>query len=431
MTPREHSNNLSGSDLVRRFSAEFKLALSCARWPLRTVDQTEICRLVREPLNWQLFKRIVERNQVLPLVYHNLLSALPKDYDNEILRSFRATVIGYAAQAMSQAAELVRVTKSIRGAGFEIAALKGISLSVLAFGNLAMRSPGDIDLLVPQASVFEIERVLKGLGYSRVEPRTELTPKRLKHYLRYYKHFTYFSEATATPLELHWRLFHNIPLLRETNVKFPPTMPVEIGTNIVNTLSREELFLYLCVHGAIHGWPILKWLADIRALLGAMDEDNIRNIAELARKRGLMAELRAALTLVDSLLGLDGLPVEFSGEMDSVSKRIVEMSQRLLTAQEYCLDIHRLPRLAMFLYDLRLRSSWRYKSEDIRRALVHPPDWDRLNLPDALFPLYAAIRPVSWLLRHSPRLSRRPSVAVTPPAPFPPDSVVTRRNLDS
>ena len=343
----------------------------------------------------------------------------------------RVAAVSCTVQSMSQAAELVRVVESVRNAGFEIAALKGLSLSVLAYRNLAMRSPGDIDLLVSETAVFEVEHIIKGLGYSRLEPKTELTPRRLRHYLRYHKHFTYFSQRTGTPLELHWRLFDNITFLKETELKFPLTEPVEVGSAVVNTLSRNELFLYLCVHGAVHGWPILKWLADLGAMLSIMEKDDVSNVVVLAKERGAEAELRAALILVNLFLAVE--PPPFAGlptEMIPVSERIVEMGQRLLTAGDYCLEIHRLPKWAMFLYDLRLRSSWRYWSDDLRRALIHPPDWDQINLPDTLFPLYLFVRPVSWLLRHSPRPSRRRSPVVTSPTLFPRNPPASPPDLD-
>jgi hypothetical protein len=422
--------NSSRSIGVRQFAPEFQLALACAHWPLSASNKEEICRLANEPLNWEWFKRIVGRNQILSLAYHNLCDSLPRDCFHQILEALRGEAIICTRQSLSQASELARISESIRGAGIEVVALKGVSLSVLAYGNLALRSPGDIDLLVSEGSVFEAERILQGLGYSRFDPSAELTPKRLRHYIRYHKHFTYVSETKAAPVELHWRLFDNIPLLKEADAILPTTVSVQVGSSLVLTLSLSELFLFLCVHGAVHGWPILKWLADIGALLRTMTEDDISDVAELAQRRGVMAELRAALTLLDLFLGVEAFSVVLSPEASPVAERIVKMGQRLLTAQDHCLEIHRLPRLAMFLYDLRLRSSWRYRSEDIRRALVHPPDWDRLNLPDFLFPLYLAVRPVSWVLRHPPRLSGRRSATVTQPAHPPSDSTVVRRNLD-
>src|SRR5258707_8904966 len=118
----------------------------------------------------------------------------------------------------------------------------------------------------------------------------------MKHYLRYYKHFTYASKNSV--LELHWRLFHNIPLSKRAETSLPDTVPVAVGNGTVSTLSRNELFLYLCAHGSIHGWPILKWLADIGALLGVMTAEDLAEVAALASGRGLIAELRATLSLV-------------------------------------------------------------------------------------------------------------------------------------
>jgi hypothetical protein len=393
-------------DLWRQnLPVEFRLALAAARWPLKERDRIEISQLASNQLNWKWFTRIVERNQILPLVYHNLRSALTDPLHAEILRSLRDAALADTGHSMAQAAELVRITNSIRSAGLEIVALKGVALSVLAYGNLSIRSTGDIDLLAPATQVSDIERVLIGLGYTRFEPGAELTPKRLKHYLRYYKHFVYFSEKGA-PLELHWRLYHN-PLLKKAGFEFPPTAPVTIGSGVVSTISKNEMFLYLSAHGANHGWPILKWLADIGALLSLMTAEDLRRVAELASERGLTGELRAALLLVELLLAVEAPAVDLGSDGNLVAERVVKMSLKLLSAENYCLDIQRLPRLGMFLYDLRLRSSWRYRSEEIRRSLLFPDDWELIDLPDALFSLYAVIRPVSWLVRHFPRLSRR------------------------
>ena len=129
-----------------------------------------------------------------------------------------------------------------------------------------------------------------------------------------------------------------------------------------------------------------------------MTPDDLDHTAKLASERGLTAELRAGVMLVDFFLTGERPNVELPSGPSPAVERIVEMARRLLTAEGYCLEIHRPPRFAMFFYDLRLRSSWRYAIEGIGRALFFPSDWYRVDLPDALFPLYAAVRPVSWLV---------------------------------
>ncbi len=414
MTRLLESSETSSDERTRRFAPEFRLALACVRWPLQEADRLEIDHLSKDPLNWKLFKRIVERNQILPLVYNNLREVLHDEDRVHDLEGLRELAVGRMGHCLSQAGELVRVTETARRAGIEMVALKGVSLSALAYGNFALRSPGDIDLLVCADRVSEAEPVLRGLGYTRMEPKAELTPKRLKHYLRYYKHFTYHSPSKSSVLELHWRLFHNMPLSNNAEAPAGATTSIAIGNGEVLTLSRNELFLYLCAHGSIHGWPILKWLADIGALLRLMTAGDMREVAALASERDLLSELRATLILVDLLLAIERPVVELPRAADPSVDRIVAMAQRLLTANNYCLEMTDLPRFGMFFYDLRLRSSWRYRREDLRRAIMLPEDWGWIDLPDAMFPLYAVVRPVSWLLRRLSRRAKRRSAGDSP-----------------
>jgi len=405
---------MNSSGEIRAFAPEFRLALACAGWPLSDRKRAEIQQLaIDERINWAKFVQIIERNQFLPIAYRNLCEALP-EYRADELRELKTKVVGLARHSLSQAAELVRLSDAAGRAGIELLTLKGIALSVLAFGHVALRSPGDIDLFVDPEKVVEFERVVESLGYERYEPRAKLTPKRRRHYLKYYKHFAYSCEARSILLEVHWRLFHNTR--QEPDPKKLAKLSVPVGSSSVLTLPRNELFLYLCVHGAVHGWPILKWLSDISAMLSLMSTDDLREIAALASERGLMPEVHAALMLVDSLLMVDRPRIDLP-KPGPVTERIVAMSHRLLLANDHCLDIQDLPRMEMFFYDLRIGPSWHYRGEDILRAFVYPNDWELVDLPDALFPLYAAVRPVSWLVRHVRRMSRRTSAAgqTTPP----------------
>lgn len=386
-------------DRKRIFATEFRLALACCRWNQTEKDLAEIRRLANQSVDWRWFKRIVERNQIVPLVYRNLHGAFAREDQPEILGSLREGARSQAGLSLSQAAELVRIVEALRGAGIRTVALKGVSLSVSAYGSCSMRSSGDIDLLVSPADIFAVESILRELEYTRCDPKAPLTPKQLEHYLRYHKHFTYFSKGQTSLLEVHWRLFDSIELYDDTS-KFPETTPLLVGRGFVPTLARNELFLYLCVHGAIHGWSILKWLADVGAMLSVMTADDLERIATLAFERGLTAELDAALLLVEGFLSVKPPNVEFPDKSSPAMSRITRMARRLLTAKDYCLEVNRPPKLAMFVYDLRFRPSWRHKSECIRRALFLPADWSLIHLPDGLFPVYTAIRPVSWLVRH-------------------------------
>jgi len=58
-------------------------------------------------------------------------------------------------------------------------ALKGAVLSKLAFGDPAMRSCMDLDLLVSAARVSDVDRLMREAHYKRIAPAGLLTPRRL------------------------------------------------------------------------------------------------------------------------------------------------------------------------------------------------------------------------------------------------------------
>jgi len=177
-------------------------------------------------------------------------------------------------------------------------------------------------------------------------------------------------------------------------------MSVEVGTRVLKTLARIDLFLYLCVHGAIHRFAILKWIADIAAMLRAMTREEFARVVARASSLGVIAEMNAALNLIEGMLSVSAPCPIASGKADSQAMRIVEASCAMLTKGESsraALQLSRIPRL---IYRLRLRSRWRYRREQMLGVAIRPADWDVIDLPDALFWLYIGLAPFGWLLRH-------------------------------
>jgi hypothetical protein len=66
---------------------------------------------------------------------------------------------------------------------------------------------------------------------------------------------------------------------------------------------EEDLFAYLCMHGVLHWWQQLKWVADINALLAAASEDNMLHLVRAAEVRGVGRATAQALRLCGRLLG--------------------------------------------------------------------------------------------------------------------------------
>jgi hypothetical protein len=129
----------------------------------------------------------------------------------------------------------------------------------------------------------------------------------------------------------------------------------------VPTLAQPELFAYLAMHGALHGWFRLKWLADLVALAAAVGPE------ELAEMHHRAASLRVgrcsaqALLLGERILGLT-LPPAWAAELraERAVRGMVEFAATVLTAPVPAGKVDVQPRFRGRL----LRSHW--------RASLHP-----------------------------------------------------------
>src|SRR6266516_2650317 len=134
-------------------------------------------------------------------------------------------------------------------------------------------------------------------------PNVELTPPRYEIYRRWRCQFGYYLDSHDLVLELHWSLTSNSLLMPlDLYMLCSRSQTIRVGSASFTTLSDEELFLYLCVHGSVHMWFRLKWLADIAALLRRLPADLVERVASRARSLQLHRPFHQALILAHELI---------------------------------------------------------------------------------------------------------------------------------
>ena len=80
------------------------------------------------------------------------------------------------------------------------------------------------------------------------------------------KDFGFVHESTDERIELHQRLFANPHTMTEDSIMEASRVVPLTGSEGLRTLGEEDLFADLCMHGALHWWYRLKWLANVNAL---------------------------------------------------------------------------------------------------------------------------------------------------------------------
>jgi hypothetical protein len=185
---------------------------------------------------------------------------------------------------------------------------------------------------------------------------------------------------------------------------------VRVGGATFSTLCDDELFLYLCVHGATHVWFRLKWLADVAAMLRRMPEDALAGAAGRAAALGLERILHQSLLLAHALLAAPvPPPLLAAASRDPAARRLAHAACEALNWRDSPGEPARTPWFTLWVSGqaFRLKSGVPYRWAEFQDQICSPEDWQRMPLPRRLAFLYPALRPFSWLARKLNQLLSR------------------------
>ena len=141
----------------------------------------------------------LHRRRVLPLLGTRLIElagaeSLPGHFVEAVERARRE----HRAAALARLARLEVVLAALREHGIAAASLKGPLLAERVHGDVGLRSPGDLDMLVAPGDLHAASEVLQGLGH--LPPADPLDARGLPRL-----HLA-LGHATEPAVELHWRV---------------------------------------------------------------------------------------------------------------------------------------------------------------------------------------------------------------------------------
>jgi hypothetical protein len=282
-------------------SPETDLLLACARVTLDAGGVERIRALVRCELDWTRIQRLAWAHGVLPLVYWHLSRVAPEAVPGAVLEGLRESFLANARNNLLLTAELLKVLKLFGAHGVRAVPFKGPPLAAAAYGNLALRQFGDLDLLVHPQDLPRAKESLLAQGY-----RCQLTlaPAQQAAYLASIGQLPFLSADGACLVELHARLFPR-------DFHFPLDWAhlsgrlgaVPLGGGEIPALSTEDLLLVVCAHGAKHVWACLGWICDVAELLRSHPAMDWKRVMKLAGKLRSKRMLLLGLYLSSRLLG--------------------------------------------------------------------------------------------------------------------------------
>jgi hypothetical protein len=392
-TPNPRANGLT---------PEFLLTAACCRWPQSASRDAAVRSAAANIGDWNEFLRIVKRQRVAGIIHDALLSAgvdCPATITSEIAERARRV----SRRNLNFLAETVRLQRALEAAGIAVLTLKGVALAQLAYGSLAVKDTRDIDLLIAPDRVDAALVVLDHEGYALSFPAERLTEAQRRAVFRYAREVQLVRRGGKSRVELQWRAAIN-PLLLTGVDAHSATQDVPLGDGIsIRTLAPDDLFAYLCVHGAQHAWSRLKWLADLNALVSANGTD-IAALYRHAQRIGAGICAAQALLLCHRLLDLT-LPAGLLGEIerDRRSAKLVDIALRTMADPHAEAETPRgfVGKLRVTRAQFLLGRGLTFFATEWRTASVRILDLVDLPLPPVLHFLYPALRLPLWFWRRT------------------------------
>jgi hypothetical protein len=393
--------------MTRSLSNEFRLAAACCRWPPSPERDREVAAAADRAIDWEAFLQIVRRQRIegfANAALRQAQAAVPQ----EGAASLAAAAGGIAQENLLHAAAALSLHRDFAEAGIELLHLKGVTLSLLAYETLALKKARDIDVVVAPGEAGKAFELLRRAGYrclsggAEGEEATEPQPEAAKESVWQGRH--------DILVELHTGLVDNAMMLPGVGLDSPrQTVAIAPGKSLP-TLGTEELFAYLCVHGATHAWSRLKWLADVAALASRGGPAGIELLYRRAEALGAGRSAAQALLLCADLLGTE-VPAELvrTLQTDRATRWLVRVAVRTMTGADGAreLDETLLGTIPIHLSHFLLARGRRYKLSELKRKSAGRPGAAGAPLRGPLRYLRPLIAVPLWLRARSRERIRR------------------------
>jgi hypothetical protein len=242
-------------------SNENKLLLYCAQTRIPEDTLNKVKDIINLPLNWEGVLNSALSQGIAPLLCHNLKKIqkshfIPEKVMHKLERAYYANV----ARNMYHYDELKRILTAFNEKNIKIIVLKGAALDKSVYGDIGLRTFGDLDLLVKKEDLSYAKEIMSDLDYVYGPAKKSEEWRRMNHFhLRPHIH-----PDKSIVVEIHWHItgdsFHiNIDEWWEM------AKVIEIGNCQAMIPSPEDMLIHLCLHLFNHGYKeiTLKDFCDI------------------------------------------------------------------------------------------------------------------------------------------------------------------------
>ncbi len=341
-----------------------------------------------DDLDWQVFLDLAETHHVIPLV-SNMLRGFPKgNVPTEVSSALQAWHLESTRHNLALLMELSRLLDFLKAGDIIAIPFKGPITAMMAYGDLSLRTCGDLDILVTRSDYPEAVSILQSCGYAVTKRYESAMQSTLEH-----------GESEIN-VDLHWgipprELDLNIGLLRKNLEDF------NLAGKNVPTFSVCDMFLIHCINATKEYWrPTLQQFYDIKMFIEHTElkwDALFKRASAIGCERMVMASLLTAHNLLTLPLPKSML---YNLNRYSYAGRVAQELENHLFMRGVVSSSRHKTTYFIALTDSPFQRV--HRALEWVRLILTPTSSDReyCYLPRSLSFLYYIIRPIRLLLKN-------------------------------
>ncbi len=273
---------------------EWAFLCACAS-PVSTPSDIE--SLLNKQLNWDSLLDLAEEHSVQGILAKRLKEIAFAGVPSPAREKLQVRMRTQHLFTLSMTAELFRILQDFSRSTIDTLLVKGPLISLLAYGDPAVRSYVDLDLLLRHRDIQAATQRMLQMGFHSDVPQSAIQAGKIPG------EYLFRRPGTQHIVELHTEhTFRYYPKPMPIEQLFTRSRKVLLDGRGVPALSLEDDLVLNCIHGAKHFWEQLMWVSDIAALATSHPELDWEKTKQAAAEVGAERMLRIGIQLAASVL---------------------------------------------------------------------------------------------------------------------------------
>lgn len=311
-------------------SPEQAVLLACA-----LADQRQAVAVLGQTLSavgdWDGLRKAALHHGVAGLLYKRTVESASTAIPAEQLEALRALTTANERRSLRMSVQLLGLLELLYREGIEAFSVKGPVMAEALYGDAGLRHSVDLDIAIRPRDVTTARDVLLVAGFQQITG----VGIEIDRLLASECEVAFKNPNRELVLDLHWRLG---PRFAHASLPVADLMTGARTTTFLGrdvfTLSREDLFVVMCVHGAhSHRWDQLELVAALGAWGASAAESDWLPLLERAARLGCLRRCTIGCLLMRDVTGC-ALPADIESRLarDTLAARLADRARAAMFA---------------------------------------------------------------------------------------------------